>query len=272
MSPAAREPLVARSRHRPRLCRRPRYPSPALSSCLPVAAAGPPCSILSTYFDRWRPWWARGSPAAFALQALPCDPCGRRPEPGIPTDLAIAPGVAPWVSGRVGIVGSNEGGLTYSGHALRFDLRHAFEFGKGAALSIGLGGTAVIARRPGEDNANGVYGGGADLPVLIGLRSSTTSTPSGSARARASNPRRRRPAQSEFAGAEVTARHFYGGLTAGMRVGFRHITSPSKSTQRTTAPTAASRRPPRRGPQACRGCQHLRPCSRSRSRRPERWR
>jgi hypothetical protein len=165
-----------------------------------------------------------GLSGQLALQRLPAVPAAVAANQSSLQDLAIAPGVAPWVSGRMGIVGSNEGGLTYSGHALRIDLRHAFTLGKGAALSVGLGGTAVIARRPGEDNANGVYGGGGDLPVLIGLRST------GDVYAFWFGPR----AGFELLGGgvqldqnspvlEVAGRHFYGGLTAGMRVGFRHV-------------------------------------------------
>ncbi len=165
-----------------------------------------------------------GLSGQLALRPLPAVAPAIAPDRGSLQDLAIAPGVAPWVSGRVGIVGSNEGGLTYSGHAVRLDLRHAFNFGNGAALSVGLGGTAVLARRPGEANANGVYGGGGDLPVLIGLRSRSDvyafwfgpragfDILAGGIQLDETSPT-----------LDVSAKHFYGGLTAGMRVGFRHI-------------------------------------------------
>jgi hypothetical protein len=165
-----------------------------------------------------------GLSGQLALRPLPAVAASVAQDQSSLEDLAIAPGVAPWVSGRVGIPYDNEGGLTYSGHALRLDLRHAFMFGKGAALSIGLGGTAVLARRPGEDDANGVYGGGGDLPILIGLRST------GDIYAFWFGPRvgfdilqggiQQDPTSSAL---EVSGKHFYAGLTAGMRVGFRHI-------------------------------------------------
>jgi hypothetical protein len=86
--------------------------------------------------------------------------------------VAVAPGVAPWVGGRVGIRGSNEGGLTYTGRAVRADIRHAFELGA-PALSVGLGASFVFAR-PGLDANEGqrdVKGGGVDIPILFGARS-----------------------------------------------------------------------------------------------------
>src|SRR5262249_19542953 len=85
-------------------------------------------------------------------------------------DVAVGPGVAPWVSGRAGIPGSNEGGLTYSGQALRLDLRHAFLLTRHAAISLGLGGSALLARHTGEEKTSALCGGGGDLPALIGVR------------------------------------------------------------------------------------------------------
>jgi hypothetical protein len=141
--------------------------------------------------------------------------------------LTIAPGVAPWVAGRMGLAYANEGGLTYTGSALRLDARHAFALGRSGAISLGLGASALMAQRPGVDQASGVYGGGADVPLLIGWRSTgglysfwfgprggfelfsgRTVLPDGS---------------SAPPLVDVGGKHFFGGLTAGARVGFRHV-------------------------------------------------
>ncbi|WP_437688283.1 hypothetical protein [Sorangium sp. So ce176] len=85
------------------------------------------------------------------------------------SEIAVAPGVAPWASARVGIEGDNEAGLTYTGRALRLDGRHAFPIGE-AALSVGLGAAALFAGGPGSEGSD-VLGAGIDVPVLLGFRS-----------------------------------------------------------------------------------------------------
>lgn len=87
--------------------------------------------------------------------------------------LAEGPALAPYVAARVGIPGTNEAGLSYSGQALRGDLRHAFEWGQ-SALSAGLGVTGrgfgqSALDLPGTD-LSGAHGIGVDLPVLLGYR------------------------------------------------------------------------------------------------------
>ena len=85
--------------------------------------------------------------------------------------LAIAPGVSPWASGRVGIDGDNEAGITYGGRSIRLDGRHAFPVGP-LHLSLGVGASAILPRPQGGDRDLGaVGGGGADLPVLLGWKS-----------------------------------------------------------------------------------------------------
>lgn len=143
--------------------------------------------------------------------------------------LAVGPGVAPWAAGRIGFEGSNEAGLTYSGRTLRLDGRHAFLLGKGnVALSVGLGASALMADRPGGgDQASGVFGGGADIPVLIGWRSTSNLYafwvgPRGGFEVLSGRVQlldvSATPTLYDFSG-----KHFYGGLTAGTRVGFRHV-------------------------------------------------
>jgi hypothetical protein len=149
--------------------------------------------------------------------------------------LTVGPGVAPWAAGRIGFEGSNEAGLTYSGRTLRLDGRHAFLFGKGGnlAISVGLGASALMAERPSSDQASGVagsggvFGGGADLPVLLGFRST------GDLYAIWFGPRggfELLSGRTQFADStgmpelyDVSGKHFYAGLTLGARVGFRHV-------------------------------------------------
>jgi len=100
----------------------------------------------------------------------PADPRYTR---GVLVALAEGPALAPWGSARVGIPGSNEAGLSFSGQAVRADARHAFDWGS-TALSAGLGLTArgfghSALELPGTD-LNRVSGFGLDVPVLFGYR------------------------------------------------------------------------------------------------------
>ncbi|HEX3851093.1 MAG TPA: hypothetical protein VHW01_09015 [Polyangiaceae bacterium] len=90
---------------------------------------------------------------------------------GVLVAVAEGPALVPWASARVGIPGSNEGGLSYTGQALRADARHAFEWDN-SALSIGLGFTGhgfgqSALELPGAD-LNHAHGVGLDLPLLFG--------------------------------------------------------------------------------------------------------
>ena len=86
-------------------------------------------------------------------------------------DLAVAPTLSPWVAARAGLGAGFEGGLGASARAIRVDARRAFASSR-IALSIGLGASALLAARPEGRDASGVYGGGFDIPVLLGWRSS----------------------------------------------------------------------------------------------------
>jgi len=92
---------------------------------------------------------------------------------GLLIAVAEGPAVAPYAAARVGIPGTNEAGLSYSGHGLRADLRHAFEW-DASALSMGLGLSALgigqsTSDPPGTD-LSGAHGVGVDLPILVGYR------------------------------------------------------------------------------------------------------
>lgn len=142
--------------------------------------------------------------------------------------LAAAPGLAPWVNGRFGIVGNNEAGLTYTGRTLRVDVRHAFAIGN-AALSVGVGGSMIAAERPGQELAGStVFGGGIDVPVLFGVHSKSDLYafwlgPRGGFEA-LSGEVAVSPGQTDvLVLSDVKARHLFGGFVVGVRGGFRHV-------------------------------------------------
>ncbi|XXX75755.1 hypothetical protein WMF30_49705 [Sorangium sp. So ce134] len=148
------------------------------------------------------------------------------------SEIAVSPGVAPWASARVGIEGGNEAGLTYTGRALRLDGRHAFPLGD-AALSLGLGASALFAGAPGPSaeptaERGDVYGAGIDVPLLLGFRSDADLY------ALWFGPRLglellggevRLPAGSDPRGSLVDAsgQHLRLGFVLGVRAGFRHV-------------------------------------------------
>ncbi|MFT3766356.1 MAG: hypothetical protein QM820_12720 [Minicystis sp.] len=165
-----------------------------------------------------------GLSGQLALKSLPSGPSAVND--GSLQELGVAPGVAPWISGRMGVAGDNDVGLTYSGRAIRVDGRHAFSLGK-PTLSVGLGASAIMARRPGDGNdASGVFGGGADVPILIGVRSASDIYAlwfGPRAGFEIMGGRLQLGADTAAQTFDVHARHFYGMLVAGLRVGFRHV-------------------------------------------------
>ena len=101
---------------------------------------------------------------------------------GVLTQALVGPGIAPYVSARVGLPEETEAGLTYTGRGIRLDGRYAYAFGESLALSLGLGATALLlspdssAPGPGsgatpeaefELNAKGW---GLDAPILFGYQ------------------------------------------------------------------------------------------------------
>ncbi len=104
-------------------------------------------------------------------------PPGSNPEyaKGALVSAAIAPGLAPFIAARVGVGQKFEGGLTYTGRAVRADMRRSFEDGPWA-FSAGLGlSAALYGRQQGTDlpnvNLGALHGYGADIPVLVGWES-----------------------------------------------------------------------------------------------------
>jgi hypothetical protein len=87
----------------------------------------------------------------------------------------MAPGLAPFVGGRIGVGSSFEGGLVYTGRSVRADMRRSFDE-RNWSLSLGLGASAALyGRQQGQDLPNvdlgSLHGYGLDLPVLGGWQS-----------------------------------------------------------------------------------------------------
>jgi hypothetical protein len=95
---------------------------------------------------------------------------------GALVSAAVAPGIAPFIAARVGAGNQFEGGLAYTGRAVRADMRRSFDIDRHWSLSLGLGGSAALyGRQQGTDlpdvDLAALHGFGADLPVLIGWES-----------------------------------------------------------------------------------------------------
>lgn len=98
--------------------------------------------------------------------------------------LALAPGLSPFFSGRVGLGNHNEAGLAYTGRSGRLDARHTFET-RAYALSVGAAVSGMLSRSgdaPAKDvsetsgglratSLTSSRGYGAEVPILIGYRS-----------------------------------------------------------------------------------------------------
>jgi hypothetical protein len=89
---------------------------------------------------------------------------------------SIAPGLAPMVGARVGIGWQSEGGLAYTGRAIRADLRRSFDLSEHWSVSLGVGGSsALYGHQEGSSlpnvSLNQLHGWGADVPLLVGYES-----------------------------------------------------------------------------------------------------
>lgn len=89
---------------------------------------------------------------------------------------SIGPGLAPLAGARVGVGWQSEGGLAYTGRALRADLRRSFDLSQHWSLSIGAGGSAALyGHQEGSSlpnvSLNQLHGWGADVPLLVGYQS-----------------------------------------------------------------------------------------------------
>lgn len=147
---------------------------------------------------------------------------------------AVAPGLAPFVAARVGVGNQFEGGLTYTGRAVRADLRRSFDDGK-VSLSLGLGlSAALYGRQQGSDLPNvdlkALHGYGFDIPVLVGWESNGGIYKVwGGARggferdvveAVTSEPK---SVSIGTAPIHLDANRFFGGAVVGIATGFNHV-------------------------------------------------
>lgn len=94
---------------------------------------------------------------------------------GALASAAVGPGVAPYMSARAGVGDRFEGGIAYTGRALRIDLRRSFDK-KHVSLSVGAGLRATLYGRQPQDplpnvELGALHGYGADLPILAGWQS-----------------------------------------------------------------------------------------------------
>jgi len=90
---------------------------------------------------------------------------------------SVGPGLQPFGAARVGIGNQFEGGLAYTGRALRGDVRRSFDLSPSWSLSIGAGGSAALyGHQQGsalpDVSLNQLHGWGADVPLLVGYESS----------------------------------------------------------------------------------------------------
>lgn len=177
---------------------------------------------------------AFGAGASAQIGVLAADPGTGRPS-RVFEDLGFGAGVAPVVTGRVGIEGQNEAGLTYTGRSIRLDGRHAFDIGNDWALSLGAGGSALVPRRDVEGGPEGAddasaYGPGFDIPILFGTHAGAGiytlwAGPrlgfqhlTGAVDGALVDPTARPGSSLPLEGT-----HFWAGGVMGVRVGFRHL-------------------------------------------------
>ena len=146
---------------------------------------------------------------------------------------SIAPGLAPYVSGRVGIGSGVEGGITYTGRSARIDLRKSFDVGDvsysaGAGISVPFYGRHQGDSLPNVD-LESLRGYGADVPLLVGWESASGiykiwAGPRGgwehvSIGSLTSEPKDI-PGVPDTA---LSADRFYVSAVLGLAVGFRHV-------------------------------------------------
>ena len=147
---------------------------------------------------------------------------------------ASTPGIAPFVSARVGIGDRFEGGLAYTGRGARVDVRRSFDR-KNFSLSLGIGGSGVFYSHsegsvlPAVELGD-LHGYGADIPLLAGWTfgqdmyqvwvGARTGWEHVNIDLLTSEPR------SVTLGVppiSLSAERFFAGAVAGLAVGFRHI-------------------------------------------------
>jgi hypothetical protein len=146
---------------------------------------------------------------------------------------AVAPGLAPFVGARVGVGNHYEGGLTYTGRAVRADFRRGFDDGK-YTFSAGLGlSAALYGRQQGSSDLPNVdlgalHGYGGDIPLLVGWESAGGIYKVwGGARAGYEHDvveeLTSEPKPSSFGPIHLDADRYWGGALVGMATGLGHV-------------------------------------------------
>jgi hypothetical protein len=147
---------------------------------------------------------------------------------------SIGPGIAPFVAARVGMGYQSEGGIAYTGRAIRIDLRRSFDLSSHWALSMGAGGSAAL-----YGHQNGVllpnvdlgalHGWGADVPLIVGFRSdgglymAWVGARGGWEHVDISEVSSQNSVTLGAAPVSLSATRFWGGALLGLAVGFRHV-------------------------------------------------
>jgi hypothetical protein len=148
---------------------------------------------------------------------------------------SIAPGLAPYGGARVGVGWQSEGGIVYTGRALRADMRRSLDVSTHWSLSLGVGGSAALYGHQ-EGSAlpnvslNQLHGWGADVPALVGYESDAdlymfwVGARGGWEHVEISDVTSVPKAQTlGTPPIDLTATRFWGGGLVGFAVGFRHI-------------------------------------------------
>jgi hypothetical protein len=148
---------------------------------------------------------------------------------------SVAPGLAPFAGGRVGLGWGAEAGLAYTGRSLRADVRRAFDLTPHWSLSAGVGGSAALYGHQDGGALAGVdlaalHGWGADVPVLVGyesdgklymlwlgVRGGWEHVDIGDVSSEPGSP------SASSAPLGLAATRFWGGGLLGFAVGFRHV-------------------------------------------------
>jgi hypothetical protein len=183
---------------------------------------------------------------ATAVQAAQNEAAASQSVPGPPgTDetyargalvaASVAPGLAPLAGARVGVGSQFEGGLAYTGRALRADLRRSFDLSSHIALSVGAGGTSALYGHQDRGTLPNVdlgqtHGWGADVPILIGYASDADlymvwiGARGGWEHIDISEVRSEPKAVTlGTPPISLSAARFWGGGLLGLAVGFRHV-------------------------------------------------
>ena len=184
--------------------------------------------------------FATGEPGDVALRARqPVASVGSEPGPAPATSdvaratavlMTMSPAVAPWVNARIGLRGDNEAGLTYSGRAIRADVRHVFYDGS-LAYSVGAGASWVAGIPndvpPGAADLRLDWrSAGVDVPLVVGWRSiagivKAWAGARGGLERVAGDVLLATPTGSSSTSMEL--RRWYAGALIGLGFGFRHV-------------------------------------------------